>query len=210
MRFACLLATLCLPLLAHAQADDPLAVTLPSGKVLHFQTEEQKAKYLAAKERLASGSPAPAPATEAVRPTPAPMGSAAMNEQPAMSGKVNVNAPTFTADYYMLAPETWEGKQITLSVAYLKPKDAEARADGMRELRAATWGVYQNRYHHHRSGGDLTILATPAAAERISMLAGSTLEYDGTGVKLTLIKGKFTQIKDGSKGTAKYGLIVTE
>ena len=46
MRFACLLVTLCLPLIAHAQADDPLAVTLPSGKVLHFQTEEQKMKAL--------------------------------------------------------------------------------------------------------------------------------------------------------------------
>ena len=208
MRFACLLATLCLPLLAQAQSDDPLAVTLPSGKVLHFQTEEQKTKYLAAKERLATGSPAPAPA--AVRPTPAPMGSAAMDEQPAMSGKVNVNAPTFTADYYMLAPETWEGKQVTLSVAYLKPKEAGTRTDGMRELRAATWGVYQNRYHHHRSGGDFTILATPAAAERISLLAGTDLEYDGTGVKLTLIKGKFAAIKDASAGATKYGLIVTE
>ena len=76
-------------------------------------------------------------------------------------------------------------------MAYLKPKGAKTRADGLRELRAATWGVYQNRYHHHRSGGDFTILATPAAAERISMLAGTALEYDGTGVKLTLIKGKF-------------------
>ena len=51
---------LLIPLAAFAQADDPLAVTLPSGKVVHFQTGEQRDKFLAAQSRMqptATGAP---------------------------------------------------------------------------------------------------------------------------------------------------------
>ncbi len=62
-----LLLCLLFPAAAFAQADDPLAVTLPTGKVVHFQTTEQKAKYLAARDRSATivvAQPSATPASD--------------------------------------------------------------------------------------------------------------------------------------------------
>ena len=54
---------------AVAQDADPLAVTLPTGKVVHFQSAEQKAKYEAARAHAAKRSvQSPAPSTSGSSP----------------------------------------------------------------------------------------------------------------------------------------------
>ena len=209
MRYALILAVLAFPAVLHAQAEDPLAVTLPSGRTVHFQSEDQKSAFLAAKARAAAGGAAPAAASAQPQPTPAKLGTTALDEKPTMGGRVNVNAPTFTADYYLFASETWVGKQITLSVADLQPVETTPRADGMLMFQADTYGSYQ-AWAGQRQGGYLTVLATPAAAARISLLAGTRLQYNASGVKTTLIKGQFVKLAGGTSKGARYGLIVTQ
>ena len=58
MKFFFAFVFLVLSASVRAQEADPLAVTLPSGKVVHFQTADQKAAFLAARSR-------PQPATQA-------------------------------------------------------------------------------------------------------------------------------------------------
>ena len=197
-----LVGTLCaLPL--HAQEDDSLAVTLPSGRVVHFETEEQKAKFVAARARVAAATPIAATSTGAPAMVSNGMGHTAADVVPAMNGKVNVNAPTFTADYYQFAPETWVDKSVTLSVAYIQRRNT-TRADGLVELQANTYGTLQATGEQHH-GGYLTIVATQAAAERISTLAGTRYQYNNGGnTKTTLFKGTFKKSEVGSKGYYLY------
>lgn len=210
MRRALILAVLVSPAVLHAQTEDPLAVTLPSGKMVHFQSEDQKSAFLAAKARTAAGSgAAPTAASAQPQPTPANLGTTALDAKPAMGGRVNVNAPTFTADYYLFAPETWVGKQITLSVADLRPVEIAPRADGMLMFQANTYGSYQAGAGQ-RHGGYLTVLATSAAAARIALLAGTSVHYNASGVKMTLIKGQFAELTGGTSNGTKYALIVTQ
>lgn len=67
---------------AKAQDADSLSYTLPNGRVLHFESADQKAKFLAARERMANqGAAAAAPtpavnAPSAVAPAPASAGAA--------------------------------------------------------------------------------------------------------------------------------------
>ena len=209
MRCALIFALLALPGVLDAQTEDPLALTLPSGKTVHFQSEDQKSAFLAARERAAAGGAAPAAASAQPQSTPSSLGTTALDEKPAMGGKVNVNAPTFTADYYLFAPETWVGKQITLSVADLHPIETAPRSDGMLMFQANTYGSFPG-WVGQRHGGYMTVLATPAAAARISMLAGTRVQYNASGVKMTLIKGQFTELAGGTSKGTKYGLIVTQ
>ena len=208
MQRALIFAVLAFPAVLHAQTEDPLAVTLPSGKTVHFQSEDQKSAFLAARARAAAGGNAPA-ASVTPPSTPASLGTTALDEKPAMSGKVNVNAPTFTADYYLLAPETWVGKQITLSVADLRPVETAPRADGMLMFQANTYGSHRG-WVEQRHGGYMTVLATPDAATRIAVLAGTRVQYNAAGVKLTLIKGQFAELTGGTSRSTRYGLIVTQ
>ena len=208
MRRALIFALLALPAVLHAQTADPLAVTLPSGKTVHFQSEDQKSAFLAARERAAGGT-APAAASAQPQPTPTSLGTTALDEKPVIGGKVNVNAPTFSADYYLFAPETWVGKQITLSVADLRPVETAPRSDGMLMFQANTYGSYPG-WIGQRHGGYMTVLATPAAAARISMLAGTRVQYNASGVKMTLIKGQFTELAGGTSKGTKYGLVVIQ
>ena len=53
-------------------ADDPLALTLPSGKTLHFATAEQKAKFEAARARAAQPQPIATPTPTPIPATPTP------------------------------------------------------------------------------------------------------------------------------------------
>ena len=212
MRFLILAMAVVLPALpAAAQTEDPLAYTLPSGKVVHFQSAEQKDAFVASRERMHHA------AAQAASPTPVPaaspsagLGHTALDDKPAASGKVNVNAPTFTAHYYMFAPETWVGKKVTLSVGYLQMRNEAPRADGMRRFEASTYGVTQFSGSQD-FGGSLTILAAPAAADRIVTLCGTTIQYNGNGMKMSLLHGEFQVLNaDTTTGRKTYGLIVTE
>ena len=186
-----------------AQESDPLSVTLPSGRVVHFETEDQKAKFVAARERVAAATPAPAaPPASVPAVASTGMGHTAADAVPAMSGRVNVSAPTFTADYYLLAPDTWVEKPVTVSAAYVR-RENSSRADGLVELRANTYGTLQGN-GEQREGGHLMIVATPAAAERISTLAGTHYQYNGYGLRTTLFKGTFKKSSVGEKGYYVY------
>ncbi len=185
-----------------AQEDDPLAVTLPSGKVVHFETEEQKAKFLAARARMAAPAPVAASPTATPATASADIARTTAEATPQTNGKINVNAPTFTADYYLFAPQTWEGKQVTVSVAYIR-RENSTRPDGLVELDANTYGTLQATGEQHH-GGHLMIVATPAAAERISSLAGTRFQTGGWGTKTTLFKGTFKKSDVGSKGYYLY------
>ncbi len=193
------LAAVLFALPSLAQDADSLAVTLPSGRVVHFETEEQKAKFLAGRERAAMTPPAPAATPGA---SPSRVAHLTPEATPQMNGKVNVNAPTFTADYYLFAPETWDGKQVTVSVAYLQRENA-TRSDKLVEFTAITYGTLQVAGEQH-FGGEMTVLATPEAASRISSLAGTRYQYNGWGTKTVLFKGTFKKSPSGKKGYYLY------
>ena len=202
-KFLTVFASLLWAIHGFAQESDPLSATLPSGRVVHFETEDQKAKFVAARERVAAATPIPAAAPVGI-PAAASlgMGHTAADVIPAMGGKVNVSAPTFTADYYLFAPETWVEKPITVSAAYVR-RENSSRTDGLVELRANTYGTFQGN-GEQREGGHLMIVATPAAAERISTLAGARYQYNGFGLKTTLFKGTFKKSSVGEKGYYVY------
>ena len=87
------------------------------------------------------------------------LGQTALDEKPLPNGKVNPTAPTFTAEYYMPAPETWAGKQINLSVAYVRPlTTTTTRTDGLqathggnlqRHGRVLQRSAPRRQHHHH-------------------------------------------------------------
>ena len=62
--------------------------------------------------------------------------------------------PSNTANYYMLKPESWIDKPVTLSVAWLDGANSAELKDGYRHLRAET--INLNNW-----GGYITVLATP-------------------------------------------------
>ena len=194
-----------LPCTALAQ-DDPLSVTLPSGKIVHFQTAEQRDAFVSARDR----------AKQLVTPTPSPtpnsrsrLGGTALDERPTGTGGVNISAPTFTADYYLPSADSWVGKSITLSVAYLHLHNETPRADGMKQLDAYTWGRVHTTGDQH-PGGVMTILASPAAAQRLLTQCGSTLHFGSGGVQTTLIHADIAVLKTIATGQKEYGLIVDQ
>ncbi len=219
---ACLLALI--PAASALRADD-LTVTLPNGRSFTFQTEEQRAKFLAALDRRAPAT-ATAPAPPAVATTPPPavvratasqaasanggLGHTALDDKPRAGGLVNVNAPTFTADYYLTAPETWVGKHITLSVAYVQTQDAITRSDGMKQITAMTCGP--TRAGSEQSfGGSISVIAPPAGVMRLAQQCGTTTQYNAWVVRTFLIKGEFAVLpsgKESAPGRKLYCVIV--
>ena len=214
-------ALLCVILaaLTVAQTPDPLSVTLSNGKVITFSTLEQKEKFenaraaqaaQAARAQQAADALA-AKATATAKPErDQQLGHTALDDKPSGSGVVNVAAPTFTADYYMLAPDTWVGKPVTLSVAYLTPGTEGESKDGLRKLEAYTWGNAAS-VSDQRSGGTFTIVAPSSVAMRLMQQCGTHLQYLGWTYKTTLIKGNFTDFKKaGASGFAssRYGLTI--
>ena len=190
---------------ACAQDADPLAVTLPNGKIVHFPNAEQKAKFEAAQQRklqMAAATPTPPPIHHAQ------LGSAL--DAPAQSGTglVNTSAPPFTANYYVIAPATWVGKSITLAVAYVTADNEGARADGLVQLTANTWNNSVVYGGDQSPGGNLVILATPAEAVRIMQQCGTTMQWMGYArLKVTMIKGQMTALAD-QRNVTRYGLMV--
>ncbi len=179
--------------LSAVQAQDPvsdLTVTLPTGKVVHFQTLEQKEKFEAAQAARAQQIRTQAAAAQ---PTAEPftLGHTALDEKPTANGKVNPTAPTFTADYYMFAPESWAGKQVTLSVAFVHPlEDAQPRPDGLVQMESLTYNDMTGALGGQSSGGYLTVLAKPEVASRLVQQCGTKYQYNGGRIKTTIIKGE--------------------
>ena len=200
-------------LAARAQDADPLAVTLPNGKIVHFQSPEQKEKFEAAQRRKEQMSAvAAATATPAPTATRATLGSALDAPASSTSGIVNTSAPPFTASYYLLAPATWVGKKVTLAVAYVDVRNEADRADGLVQMSASTWNSSATVGGDQDHGGWITILATPAAASRIVQQCGTSLQYsNGYRVKVTMIHGEISvmeTVKGENRGSKKYGFRV--
>lgn len=191
-----------------------LTVTLPSGKTVHFQTEEQKEKFEAARAiQAAKLQQAQAKAAEEHPPKPFELGHTALDEKPTMNGKVNPNAPTFTAEYYMLAPESWAGKQITLSVASLRPYQGSARPDGDQVLLAETYNQMNSEYFGARFGGSILVMAKPEIATKLMMQCGTGNQYLYDRLKTTLIKGELRKLSSpATMGTSmrQYGFFVDQ
>ena len=199
------------------QPSDPLAVALPTGKVVHFPTAEQKAKYLAALAARQPALPASAPAVLAPVPAgtkPAGLGHTALDEKPSGSGKVNINAPPFTAEYYMMAPDTWTGKKVILSIASLTPS-GETTKDGLQQLRALTENTKMSAVLGQEYGGYITILAKPEVAQKLLLLCGTSTQYLGSGIdRTTMIKGEFRAVEHvdpyTSSGSKTYAVFVEQ
>jgi hypothetical protein len=104
----------------------------------------------------------------------------------------------FTADYYLVEPDKYLGKSVTLSVAYVNPRN-EQRDDGLRQLDAQT-------YNQHHIGGEMMILAPPAVAARILTQCGTNRSLYVTP-KTTMVLGIFSQEKTGSR---RYYLFVAQ
>jgi hypothetical protein len=102
----------------------------------------------------------------------------------------------FTADYYLANPDAYLGKEITLSVSSLNPRNEGQRGDGLRQLDAQT-------FNQHKNGGTLMVLAPPAAAAALVQQCG-TYRSSKPGSKVTMIHGVFSQ----EKGSGRYYLFV--
>jgi hypothetical protein len=104
--------------------------------------------------------------------------------------------PLFTADYYLLDPESYVGKTVTVSVSYLVPLNT-FRDDGLREFNA-----YTSNQHQH--GGYLPVLATPTKAKELAALCGTGRDVS----KSTLIQGTFSKEEKGSVHAPRYYLSI--
>lgn len=191
--------------MANGQETDPLAAVLPNGKVVHFQTPEQKAKFEAARQRQAVTTATPQPAATA---PPATKFTNSM-DAPSGHGVVNSAAPPFTASYYLLDPESWVGKKITLAVAYVKANDEQVRPDGRVQMIAATWNSSATTAGDQDSGGSIIVLAKPKVASQLVQQCGNTMQYLGWGhYKVTMIHGEIGKLENvrGEDGRPKtYG-----
>ena len=104
----------------------------------------------------------------------------------------------FTADYYLANPNAYLGKEVTLSISSLNPRNEQPRGDGLRQLDAQT-------FNQHKNGGTLMVLAPPATAASLIQLCG-TNRSSKVGSKVTMIHGLLSQEKTG---TGRYYLLVS-
>ena len=114
---------------------------------------------------------------------------------------IGQSVPLYTADYYLAAPDKYLGKEVTLAVAYLAPRN-ELRADGLRQLDALT-------YNQKLQGGHLMVLTTEAAAPALITLCGTTFQHSGAGTKVTMIHGVFKQEENGS-GVTTFSFLASD
>ena len=105
----------------------------------------------------------------------------------------------FTADYYLANPDAYLGKEVTLAVASLNPRNEQQREDGLRQLDAQT-------LNQHHIGGTLMVLAPPATATALIQLCGTNRSVR-IGSKVTMIHGVFSQEKTGAR---RYYLFVAK
>jgi hypothetical protein len=101
--------------------------------------------------------------------------------------------PLFTADYFLSNPESYLGENVTLEVAYVRPRNQQ-REDGLQQLEAYTY----NRAEH-RAGGWISVLTDNA--RRVMTLCGTELQDNHT----TLLHGVFSAEE---KGDGRYYILV--
>jgi hypothetical protein len=94
----------------------------------------------------------------------------------------------FTADYYLVNPDAYLGKEVTLSVSSLNPRNEQPPDDGLRQLDAQTANQHKN--------GVTLMLAPPAIAASLIQLCG-TQRSGKVGAKVTMFHGVFSQEKTG-------------
>ncbi len=209
------------PLASPAQTPPPplpdLVVTLPTGKVVTFPTLEAKEKYLAALARAKAGPTTPPPdpqaAAAASQPPKVPaQSSLTLNSN--RPGVGNAGAPIFTADYYLgRDPDSWVGKNVTLSVGYLRPMAGAPLQDGLRPLLATTFNTATGKAGEV-SGGRLLILATPEQAQKLLVQCVTRSDQytnDPPPSRVSLIRGEFGVPQTSSsttKANQKYCLYV--
>lgn len=100
--------------------------------------------------------------------------------------------PAFTADYYMMNPERYLNKTVTVAVAFLTPRK-DHRADHLRVFDAYT-------YNLGRSGGHISLVTRKTSAQRLITLCGTRLQFSGRRVRTARLQGTFLQEKGGSHG----------
>lgn len=92
-----------------------------------------------------------------------------------------------TAAYYMMQPEKWVDKPVTLSVAYVVVSNDGKVENGFRHIQAMTFANHQN-------GGIMSVFVVPAALPRVIQLCGTTqLLYSSYTMPHT-IQGKFKKV----------------
>ncbi len=100
--------------------------------------------------------------------------------------------PPFTADYYVMNPEHYLNKTVTVAIAFLTPRN-EQRADHLRVLDAYT-------YNLGRSGGHISVVTRKSSAQKLITVCGTRLQFSGRRVRTTRLQGTFLQEKGGRHG----------
>jgi hypothetical protein len=93
-------------------------------------------------------------------------------------------AGSIHADYYLANPNAYLGKEVTLSVPSLNPRNKRPREDGHLMLRQSI----------SINGGNLMVLAPPATAASLIQLCG-TNRSTKVGSKVTMIRCVFSREK---------------
>ncbi len=175
--------------------DDPLSLTLPNGRVLHFESEEQKQKFEAA--RIAA-TPTPTVTSTAAVSTP----SVALPPLPG-TPPVNTSAPTFTGDYYGLPKSgAWVGRKITLAVAYVRQKSEDGATPV--KFSACTWNGRPGAASEHVEGGKVTLIASESAARKLVVQCGTQFRYTAAGMTITMLHSVVQPLEGGKD----YGVFV--
>ena len=193
--------TLCLLLsISRCPAqDDSLSLTLPNGRVLHFESEEQKQKFEAGRAAQAARLAAtPTPTVAPATPEPSLV-------LPPLPGTppVNTSAPTFTSDYYGLPKSgAWNGRKVTLAVAYVRQQSEDGSTPV--KFTARTWNGRPGAAGSHMEGGYVTLVATEGAARKLVVQCGTDFRYTAAGMTITMLHG-VVQPLEGGKG---YGIFV--
>lgn len=101
-------------------------------------------------------------------------------------------APLFTADYYIGDPDRWLGKQVTVAVAELDLRNEGVHEDGTRQVLAYT-------YNQNDAGGFISLVGPAPVIARLAQLIGTTLQFNMSGVRTIMIKGRLSQEPTGEK-----------
>jgi hypothetical protein len=100
--------------------------------------------------------------------------------------------PVLTADYYLMHPQRYLNKTITLGVAFLTPRN-EQHADHLRRFDAYTYNLGQ-------SGGHIAVATSKSSVQNLITSCGTRLRFSGRRVKVTMLKGTFLQERGRNRG----------
>jgi hypothetical protein len=111
---------------------------------------------------------------------------------------LQAGVPLFTTNYYLVNPNRWLGKNVSLAVSYLTIPNTETRKDGLRVLVACT-------NNGGELGGNIGILCSQAEAERLINLCGTDCRKWRTH---NIVQGVFTEDKDSLLHMSHYFLLI--